>query len=316
MPSFKQNKLIPALSMLLFSLPLFAQDNAKNHTENGRESTEKVSPLTEDELNTIKSNVDSATKLLRIAKYCTLPSEKQNSTASQLYAQALISSTAFIRPNEISTKFAQNLQEKVNKLVNEPDKDAQKCHFKTREEFVSFNQKINSNILTAIYSLISDEKTFLSDINNKSFADLTPEELLSKKFFSKNYEIYPRTNSLVLYGNKTRKSISQKLNTEEKMSFVEKEMPNFIFTIAGLQSLESCYKQIGLTEIEKNNIKPQLTKFVKEGINNKNIPRINRIYVLLTGAVIADTVDKNKCSYTLKSINFLEKFNTKLSSDK
>lgn len=270
-------KIILPLVIAFLSSPVFAGTFTANSTKDKRE-------ITPDEQALIKLNVNSAHKILLIEQLCF----KEKDKVTYSYASSLIYSSAFIKPNLINMEFAKHLEEKTLKSIVDIQRNGEKCVLQTPEDLNRFRQKINAVVVTSLYNFFSNEKTLKNDVDEygrKSIFDMLEFRFFNPKI---KYNVTPKNSE----------------DTKDKL------LNNYINAVAGYRNLTSCYKSLNMTEDGYSQMNKKLGPFLLGIVNSlENYSTLEKLTLLTTGFVLADTLHKNSCENTKIALNLYSKLN-------
>lgn len=264
-------KIILALSLSLIGFSSLA--------ENAPKQDKKEDTLTLKEQELIKDNINASYKLLAIEHLCAKSVDK----ITHVYAHSLIYSSAFVNPKIMQMGFAKKLEAKTLNSLTELKAQGETCVLQNPADLNSFRQDINSRVVNSFYNLFSNEKTLQSDIkknSNKSIYDM-----LEERFFDTKYEIIPKNKG------------------DDK----EALMNSYVNAVAGYKNLTSCYKSLHMTNDQYNKAKKNLGPLLINTINASELPTIEKMTLVTTGFILADTLHKDSCDNTKIALDLFNK---------
>lgn len=290
-------KLLPLLLLSSFlSMSVMAQDASTSK----KEDIPKQRAISEAQQEIVKNNANAALKLLASERLCFSNPDK----VSMAYGLGLIYSSAFINSSSIEMKFANLLEDKVLSSVKKMVDDGDKCMVEDINILQDFRKDINTRVLSTIYKLFSDNETFKYDVANNGTSNVT--DMLDSRFFSDKYLLMVKPKTDVLFHKNTRKSFSQQNNPNSV--FLKASLINIV---AGYKNFEQCYKKFDLTEKEYKRLNPLIGKHIINAINSQPLTNMEKLVYITTGFIVADTMDNENCSYSKRTLEFMEQIDLK-----
>ncbi len=272
------HKLILSISISLIGFSAFASPISHGVEKDGVKLKE---PITTEEKSIIKDNVNAALKLLLIEQLCS----KETDKISYIYANSLIYSSAFVKPNVFDIDFAKKIEDNTIKNILEIQKNGEGCILSNPEDLNTFRREINARVVNSFYNSFSDEKSLIKDVKENS--DKSIYEMLEKKFFS------------------NKSTITTKDPTDSKVALLN----NYVNAVVGYKNLKSCYKTLNMTNDSYKKAQKNWGKFLIDVANGLEVPTIEKITIVTTGFVVADTLHKNSCGHTKITMDLYEKLN-------
>ena len=272
------HKLILSISISLIGFSAFASPISHGVEKDGVKLKE---PITTEEKSIIKDNVNAALKLLLIEQLCS----KETDKISYIYANSLIYSSAFVKPKVFDMDFAKKIEDNTIKNILEIQKNGEGCILSNPEDLNTFRREINARVVNSFYNSFSDEKSLIKDVKENS--DKSIYEMLEKKFFS------------------NKSTITTKDPTDNKVALLN----NYVNAVVGYKNLKSCYKTLNMTNDSYKKAQKNWGKFLIDVANGLEVPTIEKITIVTTGFVVADTLHKNSCGHTKITMDLYEKLN-------